>query len=81
MATGRMPPRGAATGWLATGMRHRQPLATMPTTTPAPTSTPRELMRLPEVQARRAFVDLKDPAVLDNIDDPERLARLRALTL
>jgi CTP:molybdopterin cytidylyltransferase MocA len=43
-------------------------------------ASPRELMARPEVQARRAFVPVDDPAILDNIDDPEAYARLRGLT-
>ena len=44
------------------------------------TSSPRELLRKPEIAARRAGVPVDDPAIFDNIDDPDALARLRALT-
>lgn len=43
-------------------------------------SSPRELMGRDEVSARRAFVEVDDPAILDNIDDPRAYARLRGLT-
>ena len=47
----------------------------------APTSTPRELLVERKVSTRRAFVEVDDRAVIDNIDDPEALAALRALTM
>lgn len=41
-----------------------------------PPDTPRTLLSLPQVAARRRFIDVDDPAVLDNLDRPEDLARL-----
>ncbi|MCA9705428.1 MAG: NTP transferase domain-containing protein [Myxococcales bacterium] len=41
-----------------------------------PPQTPRTLLARPEVAARRRFVDVDDPAVLDNLDRPEDLERL-----
>jgi molybdenum cofactor cytidylyltransferase len=38
--------------------------------------SPRSVLRRPAVAARRKCVDVGDPAVLDNLDRPEDLARL-----
>jgi molybdenum cofactor cytidylyltransferase len=42
----------------------------------APTASLRELLRRDDVAARRRRVPVTDPAVVDNIDHPEDLARL-----
>lgn len=44
----------------------------------APTQTLHELLASPEVAAARRVFDVEDPAVLDNIDSPDDLARLPA---
>lgn len=44
----------------------------------SPTDSARTLLARPEIQARRAVVDVDDPAVLDNIDTPADVARLRS---
>lgn len=41
-----------------------------------PPQTPRTLLARPSVAARRRSIDVEDPAVLDNLDRPEDLARL-----
>lgn len=41
-----------------------------------PPQTPRTLLARPEVAARRRQIEVDDPAVLDNLDRPEDLARL-----
>jgi molybdenum cofactor cytidylyltransferase len=39
-------------------------------------ASPRAVLRRPEVEARRRQLEVSDPAVLDNLDRPEDLARL-----
>jgi nicotine blue oxidoreductase len=43
-----------------------------------PAASAREVVRAPDVAARRAFMVVDDPAVVDNLDDPEALARFFA---
>ncbi len=45
-----------------------------------PESSPRELLARPEVATRRASYPVADPAIFDNIDDPQGYSRLRGLT-
>lgn len=42
----------------------------------APTATARDLYSKPEVAQRRGTVEVDDPAIYDNIDTPEDLAKL-----
>lgn len=39
-------------------------------------ASPRPVLRSPEFASRRRFVEVSDPAVLDNLDRPEDLGRL-----
>lgn len=41
-----------------------------------PPATPRELLAQPNVAARRRQIEVSDPAILDNLDTPQDLARL-----
>lgn len=41
-----------------------------------PSSSARDIVRRPELASRRIDVVVEDPAILDNIDTPEALARL-----
>lgn len=55
------------------------PAAVIPALRALPDSnSPRQLLALPAVARMRRGVAVDDPAVLDNIDTPEDLARLRA---
>ena len=38
----------------------------------------RDLLNRPEIAARRRKLEVDDPGVLDNIDTPEQLDRIRA---
>jgi CTP:molybdopterin cytidylyltransferase MocA len=40
------------------------------------TGSARDVVHAPDVTSRRAFVDVDDPAVIDNLDRPEDLKRL-----
>ena len=43
----------------------------------SPTATARDLLGEPDIAARRASIDVEDPRVLENIDTPADVAKIR----